>query len=213
MRSGHITLSQRAARDRLLSKWGHTFQKEPIDLQEVFGRQGPFVLEIGFGMGETTAVMASEHLDWNILAIDVYRPGIGALLGKIDKLGLGNIRIVEWDAVDVLEYMIQPETLDEVHIYFPDPWPKKRHHKRRLIQPPFIELLISRLRRTGIVHLATDWPEYAQQMLEVCSAAPALLNTSADGFSPRPSWRPLTKFESRGMRLGHPVADLIFQKR
>jgi len=109
--------------------------------------------------------------------------------------------------------MIQPETLDAVHIYFPDPWPKKRHHKRRLIQPPFIELLISRLRRTGIVHLATDWPEYAQQMLEVCSAAPALLNTSADGFSPRPSWRPLTKFESRGMRLGHPVADLIFQKR
>ncbi|MEY2682329.1 MAG: hypothetical protein RIQ66_890 [Pseudomonadota bacterium] len=192
--------------------WGLTFRKEPIDLQEVFGRTGPIVLEIGFGMGETTARIARQHPEWNILAADVYRPGVGALLAKIDQEQLTNIRIVEWDAVEVLEHMLASNSLDAVHIYFPDPWPKKRHHKRRLIQAPFIELLVSRLRSGGVIHLATDWPEYADQMLAVCSDQPQLRNQFLTGFAPRPTWRPQTKFEARGLRLGHPVADLLFQK-
>jgi len=212
MRSGHITQSQRTTRERLLPMWGLTFRKEPIDLQEVFGRTGPIVLEIGFGMGETTASIARQHPEWNILAADVYRPGVGALLAKIDQEQLTNIRIVEWDAVEVLEHMLASNSLDAVHIYFPDPWPKKRHHKRRLIQAPFIELLVSRLRSGGVIHLATDWPEYADQMLAVCSDQPQLRNQFLTGFAPRPTWRPQTKFEARGLRLGHPVADLLFQK-
>jgi tRNA (guanine-N7-)-methyltransferase len=212
MRSGHITQSQRTTRERLLPKWGLTFRKEAIDFQEVFGHAGPSVLEIGFGMGETTALIARQHPEWNILAVDVYRPGVGALLAKIDQDQLANIRIVEWDAVEVLEHMLTENKLDAVHIYFPDPWPKKRHHKRRLIQTPFIELLVSRLRTGGLIHLATDWPEYADQMLAVCSAQPRLKNQAAAGFSPKPAWRPQTKFEARGLRLGHPVADLLFQK-
>jgi tRNA (guanine-N7-)-methyltransferase len=212
MRSGHITQSQRTTRERLLPKWGLTFRKEAIDFQEVFGHAGPSVLEIGFGMGETTALIARQHPEWNILAVDVYRPGVGALLAKIDQDQLANIRIVEWDAVEVLEHMLTENNLDAVHIYFPDPWPKKRHHKRRLIQTPFIELLVSRLRTGGLIHLATDWPEYADQMLAVCSAHPELKNQFLSGFAPRPAWRPQTKFEARGLRLGHPVADLLFQK-
>jgi tRNA (guanine-N7-)-methyltransferase len=212
MRSGHITQSQRTTRERLLPTWGLTFRKEPIDLQDVFGRAGPIVLEIGFGMGETTARIARQHPEWNILAADVYRPGVGALLAKIDQEQLTNIRIVEWDAVEVLEHMLASNSLDAVHIYFPDPWPKKRHHKRRLIQAPFVALLVSRLRTGGVIHMATDWPEYADQMLAVCSAQPQLKNQFVTGFAPRPTWRPETKFEARGLRLGHPVADLLFQK-
>jgi tRNA (guanine-N7-)-methyltransferase len=212
MRSGHITQSQRTTRERLLPTWGLTFRKEAIDFQEVFGRAGSSVLEIGFGMGETTALIARQHPEWNILAVDVYRPGVGALLAKIEQDQLANIRIVEWDAVEVLEHMLTENNLDAVHIYFPDPWPKKRHHKRRLIQAPFIELLVSRLRAGGLIHLATDWPEYADQMLAVCSAQPHLKNQVASGFAPKPAWRPQTKFEARGLRLGHPVADLLFQK-
>ena len=170
------------------------------------------VLEIGFGMGETTAAMAKAYPDWNILGVEVYKPGVGALLGKIEQLGLSNIRIIEYDVVDVLKTMVPDQSLRAVHIYFPDPWPKKRHHKRRLIQPEFIAALAPKLSAGGIVHLATDWPEYADQMLAVCAANPSLINTS-EGFSPRPQWRPETKFERRGLRLGHPVADLIFQKR
>jgi tRNA (guanine-N7-)-methyltransferase len=213
MRSGHITEGQKSARDRLLPQWSIPFGAEPIDFKDVFQRDGSIILEIGFGMGETTAAMAESHPDWNIVGVEVYRAGVGSLLARIEKRQLQNIRIIEHDAVEVLGQMIRDESLDAVHIYFPDPWPKKRHHKRRLIQPAFIAALARKIRQGGIVHMATDWPDYAEQMLAVCSIEPLLVNTSATGYCPRPPWRPMTKFESRGMRLGNPVADLIFQKR
>lgn len=211
-RSGHITESQRTARQQLLSKWGVPYGAELIDFKEIFNREARAVLEIGFGMGETTAAIAKANPDWNLLGAEVYRAGVGSLLARIEQQGLSNIRIIEHDVVEVLCNMIKPESLDAVHIYFPDPWPKKRHHKRRLIQPAFLDLLAPRLKTGGVLHMATDWPHYADQMLEVCSSHPQLKNRSTQGFSPRPDWRPVTKFESRGMRLGNPVADLIFER-
>jgi tRNA (guanine-N7-)-methyltransferase len=212
MRSGHITQSQRSAHQTLLSKWGVQYRAELIDFKEIFNSQGRTVLEIGFGMGETTAQIAGAHPDWNILGAEVYRAGVGSLLSKIERLGLSNIRIVEHDVVEVLRDMIPLGSLDATHIYFPDPWPKKRHHKRRLIQEAFLELLVPRLKQGGVLHLATDWPDYADQMLAVCSANPHLKNQAGEGFASRPDWRPVTKFESRGVRLGNPVADLVFEK-
>ena len=213
MRSGHITDSQRNTRDRLLPTWGIPYTPEAIDFKRIFGRDGPMILEIGFGMGETTAEIAQQNPDWNILGLEVYRPGVGALLNKIEQRGLTNIRVIEHDAVEVLAHMVPDLYLDGVHIYFPDPWPKKRHHKRRLIQSPFLSQLVQKLKPGGYLHMATDWPDYATQMLEVCSQEIALKNRANEGFSPRPDWRPLTKFEARGIRLGNPVADLIFQKK
>ncbi len=211
-RSGHITQGQRAARQHLLSKWGVSYCAELIDFKQIFNRDARVVLEIGFGMGETTAQIAKAQPDWNILGAEVYRAGVGSLLSKIEQQGLPNIRIIEHDVVEVLRDMIPTQSPDAVHVYFPDPWPKKRHHKRRLIQPAFLELLIPKLKPGALLHLATDWPDYAQQMLAVCSAHPELKNQADGGFSPRPDWRPVTKFESRGMRLGNPVADLVFTK-
>ena len=213
MRSGHITDSQRNTRDRLLPTWGIPYAPEAIDFKRIFGRDGPMILEIGFGMGETTAEIAQQNPQWNILGLEVYRPGIGALLSKIEQRGLTNIRVIEHDAVEVLAHMVPDDYLDGVHIYFPDPWPKKRHHKRRLIQSPFLSQLVQKLKPGGYLHMATDWPDYATQMLEVCSQEISLENRAKEGFSPRPDWRPLTKFEARGIRLGNPVADLIFQKK
>ena len=212
MRSGHITESQRNARQALFSTWGIPYQPELIDFKEIFNRDARVVLEIGFGMGETTAQIAAEHPDWNIFGAEVYRPGVGSLLNKIERLKLSNIRIVEHDVVEVLRDMIPLASLDATHIYFPDPWPKKRHHKRRLIQPEFLGLLVPRLKPEAVLHLATDWPEYADQMLTVCTNTPGLANLAGHGFAPRPAWRPMTKFESRGVRLGNPVADLLFKK-
>ncbi len=182
-----------------------------VDLDAVFGRAGPKVLEIGFGMGETTARIAAEHPDIDYLGVEVHPPGVGALLKRIGELKLTNVRIVQHDAQEVVAHMLAQASLDGVHVFFPDPWPKKRHHKRRLIQPPFVRLLASRLKTGGYIHLATDWEPYAQQMLAVLSAEPTLVNTSA-GFAPRPSYRPLTKFEQRGLRLGHGVWDLVFRR-
>jgi tRNA (guanine-N7-)-methyltransferase len=212
MRSGHITQSQRSAHQELLSTWGVPYRAELIDFKEIFNREARLVLEIGFGMGETTAEIAAANPDWNIFGAEVYRAGVGSLLSKIERQNLSNIRIVEHDVVEVLRDMVPLASLDAVHIYFPDPWPKKRHHKRRLIQPAFLDLLLPRLKTGGTLHLATDWPDYAQQMLAVCSARAELKNPSQGGFSSRPPWRPVTKFESRGMRLGNPVADLLFYK-
>ena len=163
-------------------------------------------------MGETTARIAAEHPENDYLAIEVHTPGVGSLLKLIDENKLGNIRIVQHDAMEVLQHMLPPASLDGVHIFFPDPWPKKRHHKRRLVQPPLIALLASRMAAGAYLHLATDWEEYAQQMLEVLESEPQLANT-CEGFAERPDSRPQTKFETRGLRLGHRVLDLAFRKR
>ena len=212
-RGGHITQSQRDSRSLMLPEWGIPFVPEPVDFKAVFQRPGRLVLEIGFGMGETTAAMAVAEPDWNFLAVDVYRPGVGSLLAKIHALGLTNIRIIEHDIVEILSSMSNDSVFDAVHIYFPDPWPKKRHHKRRLIQPPFVDLLVSRMSSGSVLHMASDWPDYVAQMQTVCLACMQLRASSADGIVPRPAWRPQTKFETRGLRLGNPVADLVFQKR
>ena len=185
----------------------------PVDFTEVFGRQAPLVVEIGFGMGSTTATMAAAAPAQNFLGIEVHPPGVGALLQRIDAAGLANVRIVQHDAVEVLESMIAPASLAAVHVFFPDPWHKKRHHKRRLIQPALVGLLASRLAPGATLHCATDWQPYAEQMLDVLSAEPALVNAAGDGYAPRPASRPLTKFEQRGLDRGHGVWDLLFTKR
>ncbi|MDB5925359.1 MAG: tRNA ((7)-)-methyltransferase [Betaproteobacteria bacterium] len=162
-------------------------------------------------MGETTAKIAASHPEQDYLALEVHTPGVGSLLKQVGEHALGNVRIIQHDAVEVLQHMIAPDTFDGAHIFFPDPWPKKRHHKRRLIQPAFVTLLASRLKRGGYLHAATDWEEYARQILEVMSSEPSLHNAAAD-FSPRPEYRPLTKFEERGLKLGHGVWDIVFKR-
>ncbi|MEY4013400.1 MAG: hypothetical protein RLZZ290_264 [Pseudomonadota bacterium] len=211
-RQGKITAGQRLAREQLLSRWSIPFEHAPLEFTERFGRSAPTTLEIGFGMGETTARMAQDMPDRNFLGLEVYPAGVGALLKRIESEGITNIRIMEHDAVEVLEHCIPDESLESVHIYFPDPWPKARHHKRRLIQPPFVNQLVPKLRIGGLLHCATDWAPYGEQMLEVLSSCTHLRNRSATGYSPKPDWRPLTKFESRGLRLGHPVVDLLFER-
>ena len=188
------------------------FAVAPMDARQVFGRTAPLVVEIGFGMGQATAQIAAAQAERDFLGIEVHEPGVGALLQRIDERHLTNLRIVKHDAVEVLTSMIAPASLAAVHVFFPDPWPKKRHWKRRLIQPPFAALLASRLATGSTLHCATDWQPYAEQMLEVLSAQPLLANT-ADGFAPRPAYRPETKFERRGLALGHGVWDLVFARR
>ncbi|MDH5539093.1 MAG: tRNA (guanosine(46)-N7)-methyltransferase TrmB [Rhizobacter sp.] len=181
------------------------------DFSADFGRAAPQVLEIGFGMGDATAAIAQALPGTDFIGIEVHPPGVGALLKRIGELGLGNVRIVQHDAVEVLEHMVAPNSLAGVHVFFPDPWHKKRHHKRRLIQPGFVRLLCSRIASGGTLHCATDWQPYAEQMLEVLGAETTLHNT-APGYAMRPDHRPLTKFENRGLRLGHAVWDLLFSK-
>jgi tRNA (guanine-N7-)-methyltransferase len=169
-------------------------------------------LEIGFGMGETTAKIAAGMPDRNFIGVEVHTPGVGSLLKLIGEQGLSNLRLIQHDAFEVITHMIAPESLAGVHVFFPDPWHKARHNKRRLIQPPFVNLLASRIAPGGYLHCATDWQDYAEQMLDVLSGEPALRNT-ADGYAPRPDYRPVTKFENRGLKLGHGVWDLVFAKR
>ena len=211
LRQGRVSNAQRRAVDTLLSVHGIAYAPGALAFEQVFGRRAPTILEIGFGMGETTAQIAQAHPENNHLAIEVHTPGVGSLLKLIAEGGLSNLRLIQHDAVEVLEHMIAPASLAGAHIFFPDPWPKKRHHKRRLIQPAFVALLASRLAPGAYVHAATDWREYAEQILAVFAAEPALANT-APGFAPRPDYRPLTKFESRGLKLGHGVWDVIFRK-
>ena len=187
------------------------FQVQPLDLATTFGRSAPTVLEIGFGMGDATAQVVAASPGTDFIGIEVHQPGVGALLKRIGELGLSNLRLVQHDAVEVLKHMLPPDSLAGVHIWFPDPWHKKRHHKRRLIQPEFVTLLASRLAPGGHLHCATDWQPYAEQMLQVLSAEP-LLRNAASGFAPKPDARPLTKFEARGLKLGHGVWDLLFQR-
>jgi tRNA (guanine-N7-)-methyltransferase len=212
LRQGRVTGAQRRARELLLPRFGIPYERAPLDFAHAFGRAAPRILEIGFGMGETTARIAAQHPENDYLGIEVHGPGVGGLLKRVAELGLTNIRVIQHDAAEVLRDMIAPASLDGVHVFFPDPWPKKRHHKRRLLQPPFVALLASRMKAGAYVHAATDWEDYAQQILEVMSGDPLLVNT-VDGFAPRPEWRPQTKFEARGLRLGHRVWDVVFRRR
>lgn len=211
-RRSHMTRGQQEALDAFLDKWSIAYRPKLLDFNEAFERTAPTILEIGFGMGETTEQIALARPKDNFLGVEVFNAGVGAMLKRIEASGLTNVRLIQHDAVEVLRDMIAPESLAGVHIYFPDPWPKKRHHKRRLIQPPLIELLASRMAPGAYIHCATDWEHYAHQMLEVLSGETTLANT-CDGFAPRPDYRPLTKFENRGLRLGHGVWDLIFKKQ
>ena len=211
LRQGRISNAQRRAHADLLPAFGVPFSPAALDLERLFGRAAPKILEIGFGMGETTAAIAQQHPENDYLGIEVHTPGIGSLLKRIAELDLKNVRVIQSDAVEVLQHMIAPAALDGVHIFFPDPWPKKRHHKRRLIQPPLVALLASRMKPGATLHACTDWEDYARQILEVLSAEPALAN-SAPGYATRPAGRPETKFERRGLLLGHQVWDLVFRK-
>ena len=184
----------------------------PADFDAIFGRHAPRVLEIGFGMGAATAAIAAAQPEVDFIGVEVHVPGVGALLKEIGERSLTNIRIVQHDAVEVLEHMVAPASLAGVHVFFPDPWHKLKHNKRRLIQPEFVRHLVTRLAPGGTLHCATDWQPYAEQMLQVLSAEPALTNT-AEGYAPRPEVRPLTKFEHRGLNLGHGVWDLVFTRR
>jgi tRNA (guanine-N7-)-methyltransferase len=211
-RAGRTTVGQAKALETLGPRFLLPYQAQPVDLAQVFGRAAPTILEIGFGMGEATAHIAALMPEQNFLCCEVHPPGVGALLKRIGEQGLENIRILEHDAVEVLDHMLPEGALAGVHIFFPDPWHKARHNKRRLVQPPFVGKLLPRLQAGGYIHCATDWEPYAQQILEVLSAQPELENTAA-GFAPRPDYRPLTKFENRGLRLGHGVWDVVFRKR
>jgi tRNA (guanine-N7-)-methyltransferase len=212
-RTGRITEAQQRALTELWPKYGVEYGAQPLDLDALFGRRAPRVVEIGFGNGENLAALATAHPERDYLGIEVHRSGVGRLMLAAENAQLTNLRIVCHDAVEVLERQIAAEALDEVLILFPDPWHKKRHHKRRLIQPPFVSLIVSRLKSGGLLRLATDWEPYAQQMLEVLGANSSLANLSADnGFIERPSERIVTRFEKRGARLGHGVWDLAFQR-
>ena len=211
LRAGRMGSGQVRALADLGPRFVLPFQPDLVDLDAVFGRSAPRVLEIGFGMGDATAEVAAAHPAMDFVGIEVHPPGVGALLQRIQERQLANLRIVQHDAVEVLRDMIAPASLAGVHIWFPDPWHKKRHHKRRLIQPAFVATLIQHLAPGGYLHCATDWQPYAEQMLAVLSAEPGLINTAV-GYAPRPAWRPQTKFENRGLKLGHGVWDLVFNR-
>ena len=212
-RAGRITEAQQRALDELWPKYGVEFSPQPLDLDALFGRRAPRVVEIGFGNGENVAALAGAHPERDYLGIEVHRAGVGRLMLAAETAQLRNVRIVCHDAVEVLERQIVAGSLAEILILFPDPWHKKRHHKRRLIQPAFVERVVTRLEHGGMLRLATDWEPYAMQMLEVLSACTSLQNTSADGrFIERPAERVQTRFEKRGARLGHGVWDLAFQR-
>lgn len=248
LRAGRTTAGQQRAMDELGPQFLIPYQDKELNLQDAFdGSSRPKILEIGFGMGETTAQIAALRSQDDFLGIEVHPPGVGALLKLIGENQLTNVRLIRHDAVEVLENMIAPNALDGIHIYFADPWHKKRHHKRRLIQAELVKLLVSRLKPGAYLHLATDWHNYAEQMLLVLNAEPALINTSQEqiqietytlgdlakegdsgkefnptlehlkikqqGYVERPAYRPITKFENRGLKLGHGVWDLVYQKK
>lgn len=213
LRQGRLTKGQERALETAWPKFGLEFAAEPLNLNEVFGRESSKkILEIGFGMGESTAKIAQTLPHYDFIGIEVHTPGVGGLLKLTEELALTNIRIIQHDAVEVLQRMLADASLDGVHIFFPDPWHKKRHHKRRLIQAEFVKLLCSKLKSSGYIHVATDWQEYAEWILKVLTAEPQLQNTAQD-YAEKPSYRPLTKFENRGLKLGHGVWDMVFTQR
>ncbi|GIZ53251.1 tRNA (guanosine(46)-N7)-methyltransferase TrmB [Noviherbaspirillum aridicola] len=211
-RAGRLSTAQARALEELGPRYCIPYVKQETDFDTAFGGSAPLILEIGFGMGDTTAAIAAGMPDKHFVGVEVHTPGVGSLLKLIGERQLENLRIIQHDAVEVVTHMVRPQSLAGVHVFFPDPWHKARHNKRRLIQPPFVSLLASRIAPGGYIHCATDWQDYAEQMLQVLGDEPTLRNT-ADGYAPRPAYRPVTKFENRGIRLGHGVWDLVFEKR
>ncbi|WP_232023933.1 tRNA (guanosine(46)-N7)-methyltransferase TrmB [Sulfurivermis fontis] len=213
LRQGRLTPAQQRAMDELFPRFGVPCGETPLDFATIFGRSAPRVLEIGFGNGDSLAAIAQAHPDIDYLGIEVHTPGVGHLLLRIEELALTNLRVMRDDAVEVLTRRIADASLDAVYLFFADPWPKKRHHKRRIVQEEFVQLLRRKLKIGGHFHMATDWEDYARHMLEVMNVAAGFRNTSPSGdYVPRPDYRPLTKFEQRGQRLGHGVWDLIFER-
>lgn len=210
-RAGRLSDAQQRAIAELGPKYCLPFEKKILSYPEVFGRTAPTIFEIGFGMGETSASISQQIPQKNFIGVEVHTPGVGNLLKLTETLGLTNQRIIQHDAYEILTHMIAPESLAGVHVFFPDPWHKARHNKRRLIQPPMVELLVSRMEIGAYLHCATDWEDYAIQMLDVLNGNMRLKNT-AQGYAPRPSYRPVTKFEKRGLKLGHGVWDVVFEK-
>lgn len=212
-RQGRLTKGQQHALDHFWPVMGVEFSEEPLDLPTLFGREAPTTLEIGFGMGASLVTMAQARPEQNFLGIEVHSPGVGACLSSADEAGITNLRVMCHDAVEVLHKMIPDHSLTMVQLFFPDPWHKARHNKRRIVQPPFAELIKSKLKLGGVFHMATDWEPYAQHMLDVMSSMEGYTNLSPDkDYVPRPESRPVTKFEQRGHRLGHGVWDLMFER-
>jgi tRNA (guanine-N7-)-methyltransferase len=207
LRQGRTTPAQQRALDELFPLFGLSFANELLDFRDTFLRTAPVVVEIGSGMGETTAEIALAHPQTDFIAVEVHGPGVGSLLRRIAERGIANLRVIRHDAVEVLEHMVPDRSLAGIHLFFPDPWPKKRHHKRRLVQPPFAALAARKLAPGGYLHAATDWPDYFEQMEAFFSAEPSLTKT------PESKARPTTKFERRGMGLGNPVRDLLFLRK
>ena len=213
LRTGRMTQVQKRSLEENWQRWGLEYDGRELAFDAVFGRPGPRTLEIGFGMGQSLVVMAEASPDTNFIGIEVHSPGVGKLLHSMEERGVDNIRVYCHDAVEILCDCIPVGSLDAIQIFFPDPWHKRRHNKRRLIQSPFVAQLTSKLKPGGILHLATDWEDYARQMMAVLGSADGLSNTCGeDQFAPRPEYRPLTKFEARGERLGHGVWDLVFSR-
>lgn len=212
-REGRLTKGQEKALEEYWPTMGIEYRNETISLVEAFDRDAPVVLEIGFGMGKSLVEMAAAAPEKNFIGIEVHKPGVGACLGDAGELGLSNLRVMEHDAVEVLKNMLPDESLSRLQLFFPDPWHKKRHHKRRIVQAEFVELIRTKLAIGGHLHMATDWEPYAQHMAEVVNNNSAYTNTAAEGdYVPRPDYRPITKFETRGQKLGHGVWDLIYER-
>lgn len=214
LREGRLTKGQQRSLELFWPTLGLEYQNELYDLEQVFGRKAPVVLEIGFGMGKSLVAMAKAAPEQDFIGIEVHKPGVGACLGEAETAGVTNLRLFEHDAVEVLRDCIADASLDTIQLFFPDPWHKKRHHKRRIVQPEFVQMLRQKLKIGGVFHMATDWENYAEHMLEVMSATEGYRNLATDQkYVPRPDHRPLTKFENRGVNLGHGVWDLMFERK
>ena len=212
-REGRMTAAQRRALEEFGARYGVAALEGPLDLDALFGRRAPRMLEIGCGMGESLLAMAAAHPQHDYLAIEVYRPGIGTLMRRLAEAGVENVRIINEDAVQVLECLLPREAFSAVFLFFPDPWPKKRHHKRRIVQPPFVRLVHGVLQPGGILHMVTDWQDYAEHMLAVMETVEGFRNLAGEGrYASRPAWRAVTKYEQRAARLGHTVRELIFER-